>query len=180
MKFLLIISILFSTIFAININESLLSIHATLVPKIPLMDYKFREKLDNDAIKIIIYHDRATYKSAKLLKKKIDKKYKDGINKHKIETKLISYNKKQSLKANIYYLLPSTKSNIKKALHYAKENNAITFSYSKSTLSDGCMISLNIGKRVKPIINLEAIKSGKISLRPVLLDISDTCNCGTI
>ncbi len=180
MKFLLIFTMMYNVIFAFSINESLLRIHATLVPKIPLMDYKFKDKLNKDAIVVVIFYDKINYKSARYLKRKIDDKYKNGMDSYLIETKLIAYNQKRSVKANIYYLLPSNKKNIKKVLNYAKNNNAITFSYLKSTLSEGCMISLNIGKRVKPIINLEAIKSNKISLRPVLIDISDTCNCGTI
>ena len=183
MKILLTLLFIFNTLFALTINESLLNIHAMLVPKIPLMDYKFKEKLNQDAISIIIFYDKINYKSAKLLKRKIDVKYTDGIKEHPIKVKLVSYNKVKmvrNLKANIYYLLPSNQKNIKNVLRSAKENSSLTFSYLKHTLKDGCMISLNIGKRVKPIINLEAIKSNNISLRPVLLDISETCNCGTI
>jgi hypothetical protein len=174
---------MFNTVFALSINESLLNIHATLVPKIPLMDYKFREKLNEDAISIIIFYDKINYKSAKLLKRKIDARYTNGIKEHPVEVTLISYKRAnivKNLKANIYYLMPSSKSSTKNVLKYAKQNNAITFSYLRHTLNEGCMISLNIGKKVKPIINLEAIKSNNISLRPVLLNISEICNCGTI
>ena len=180
MRFLLNIMLMFNVLFAFNINESLLDIHATLVPKIPFMDYKFKEKLIKNDIIIVIFYDKINYKSAKALKRKISVKYAKGIDGYDIKTKLIPYDKKRDIKANIYYLLPSNKKNTKKVLRYAKANSAITFSYLKSTLYEGCMISLNIEKKVKPIINLEAIKSGNISLRPVLLDISETCNCGTI
>ena len=48
MKALLLLAIFLSSLFAHSINESLLNIHATVVPKLPLMDYQFKEKLDDD------------------------------------------------------------------------------------------------------------------------------------
>ncbi len=173
MKALLLLAIFLSSLFAHSINESLLNIHATVVPKLSLMDYQFKQKLDNNSISIIIYYDSIDYKDARKLKDKIDIKYSDGLKGHPVNTKLITYTQKDSLRANIYYLFPSNKQNIKKTLKKANDNNAMTFSYSSDALSDGCMISLDIGTKVKPIINLDAIKSNDISIRPVLLDISN-------
>ncbi len=34
------------------------------------------------------------------------------------------------------------------------------------------MLSLNISKKIKPIVNLNAIRASNITFRPVLLDIS--------
>jgi hypothetical protein len=183
MKLLIAFIFIFQSVFAFNINEALLNIHATLVPKIPFMDYKFKDKLLDNAISIIIFYDKTTYKGAKFLQKKIDTKYKNGIKQYPLDIRLILYknvSKIKNLKANIYYLLPSKEENITTVLKQAQKNKAITFSYLKYTLNYGCMISLNIGKRVKPIINLKAIKSNNISLRPVFLDISEICDCGTI
>lgn len=137
------------------------------------MDYKLEQKLNNNTIYIIIYYSNSSYKGAKLLKKKIDLKYKNGLKKFTVKTKLLSYSNKKITKANIYYLFPSSNKNIKTVLKNALTVGAITFSYSKSMLALGSMISINIGAKVKPIINLDAIKTNNISLRPVLLNISD-------
>lgn len=176
MRFLFIIFILYSSIFAHSINESLLNIHATIVPKLPLMDYNFKQKLDKNSISILIYYDNIDYNHAKKLKEKIDLKYANGLKSHPVETKLILYSQNDSLQANIYYLFPSNQEDIKKTLKNARANNAMTFSYSADALSYGCMISLDIGAKVKPIINLDAIKSNNISIRPVLIDISNIYN----
>ncbi len=173
MKYLIILSFLFNYLYSTTINQSLLNVHATLVPKISLMDYKFKQKLDKNSISIVIYYSNLNYQSAKILKKKIDLKYKNGIKKFSIKTKLVSYQHNEIIKANIYYLFPSSDSNIKTILKNASTVGALTFSYSKSMLSLGSMISINIGTKVKPIINLDAIKTNSISLRPVLLNISD-------
>ena len=155
-----------------NINESLLNIHAVLVPKISLLDYNFVEKIQNNAITVILYYDNHNYNSAKLLKQKIMEKYKNGINKRLIIVKLASYANPETLKANIYYLFPTTQTNIKKILINANESKTLTFSYSIADLDLGAMISIDIGAKVKPIINLHAIKDNNVSLRPVLLKIS--------
>lgn len=173
MKHLLTLLIFCNFLSAHSINESLLNIHATIVPKLPLMDYKFKSKLDNNAISIIIFYDEIDYKSAKKLQYTIDTKYSDGIKEHPIEAKLILYTDDVALKANIYYLFPSDDKNIKQVLKKASDNGAITFSYLSDDLAHGCMISLDIGAKVKPIINLNAIKNNNISLRPVLLKISN-------
>ncbi len=161
-----------ASLFSTNINESLLSIHATLVPKISLLDINFAEKLDNNAITIVLYYDNSNYNSAKLLKQKIMSKYKNGLKEHPINVKLTPYSKPEKLKANISYLFPSTRTNIKKILKNLHESETLSFSYSIADLALGSMISLDIGVKVKPIINLHAIKDNNISLHPILLKIS--------
>ena len=155
-----------------NINESLLNIHAALVPKIALLDYDFAKKLENNAITVVLYYDNHNYDSAQLLKQKIMDKYKDGLNERLISVKLASYANPETLKANIYYLFPTTQTNIKKILINLHETKTLTFSYSIADLDLGAMISIDIGAKVKPIINLHAIKDNNVSLRPVLLKIS--------
>ena len=173
MKYLL-LSIIFSvTIFAMSINESLLKVHATLVPKILLMDYDFKEKTIDNKILIVIYYDRSEYKSAVYLKNKIESKYVDGINGYSIACELITYNDVKIIKANIIYLFPSKKENILKATNFAAKVKALTFAYLQDDLINNVMISVKIGSRVKPIINLDSIKANNICLRPVLLNISE-------
>jgi len=172
MKALLLFLLITSSIFASNINESLLSVHATLVPKISLMDYKFKEKIKENTITIAIMYKNSEYKDAKSLKKKIDNRYKNGIKTFKVKSIIVSYSDISQTDANIYYLFPSDKKNIKKSIEQASKNHALTFSYLKEDLKYGVMISLNISKKIKPVLNLSAIKLHKITFRPVLIDIS--------
>lgn len=161
-------------LYSMSINDSLLKIHATLVPKISLMDYSFKKKALNNSITIAVYYNNIHYKNAKSLKHQMEVKYKKGIQNYNINIKLISYNdiNKIDFKATIYYLFPATKKQIKKCLRNAAKNKTLTFSYLESDLKHGVMLSVKIGVNVKPIINLEAIKSNGITLRPILLDIS--------
>jgi len=168
------LAILFSTtIFAISINESLLKIHATLVPKISLMDYDFKTKVIDNKIVIVLYYEKSEYKSAIYLKNKIKTKYANGINGYAIKCKLVKYTDAKVIKANIIYLFPSKKENILKVTNFAKEVKALTFAYLEDYLIDDIMISVKIGSRVKPIINLSSIKRNQICLRPILVKISE-------
>jgi hypothetical protein len=161
-----------TSIFALHINESLLKVHATLVPKISLMDYKFSEKLKNNTITIAIMYNKSEYKDAKFLKDKIDTRYQNGIQSYKVKSKLVLYSNVKQAQANVYYLFPTSEHNIIRTIEQAQENSALTFSYLQDDLKYGVMISLNIGNKIKPVLNLEAIKMYNIALRPVLLDIS--------
>lgn len=172
MKTLILFLTLASSLFALSINESLLKVHSTLVPKIYLMDYKFKDKLKNDTISIAIMYKKNEYKDAKLLKVMIENRYKNGIKSYKVEPKLINYKNIKTTEANIYYLLPAPSKDIEKVVKKAGTNDALTFAYNRDDLKYGVMISLNVSKKIKPLLNLEAIKIRKIALRPVLIDIS--------
>jgi hypothetical protein len=150
----------------------MLKVHATLVPKIYLMDYKFKDKLKDNTISIAIVYKSKEYKKAKELQNLIRNRYKDGIKSYKINPFLIRYNKVQMIDANVYYLFPAKSDDIKKVVQKADENQALTFSYLRDDLKYGVMISLNVSKKIKPLLNLEAIKKYQIVLRPVLIDIS--------
>jgi len=172
MKFLFILLISFYSAFAMPINDSLLKIHAVLMPKIYLMDSNFKEKLQNNSIEIAILYEPKNYKDALSLKEKIDARYQHKIQSYNITTTLVSYADINSINANIYYLFPTDKSAIKSVIEKAKEVKAITFSYAKKDLKEGVMLSLEVDTKVKPIINLGAAKISDITFRPVLLKIS--------
>ena len=173
MKIILLFIALASSVFSLSINESMLKVHSVLVPKISLMDYKIQDKLADDTIKIVIAYTSSEYKYAASLKNKIDTRYKNGIKKYKILTKLVRYKNIAKVNANIYYLFPSSENNIKNTIKQAYKNNALTFSYRKDDLEHGVMMSLNIGKKIKTVLNLDAVKKYEISLRPILIEISD-------
>jgi hypothetical protein len=136
------------------------------------MDYGFEEKLINNKITIAIYYENTETYSAESLKEDILSKYKNGIKGYQIECKLVKYNDKKIETANIIYLFPTKEENIIFITKKAKKFKSLTFSYSKDDLKNNVMISVNIASDVKPIINLDSIKDNNITLRPILLKIS--------
>ena len=176
MRFLFVVQLFATSILALSINDSLLKIQATLLPKICLMDYKFKDKAKNNHIVIDILYDDSEYKNAHSLKDKIESKYKDGIKSYTIKVRLINYKDSLDSKTNIFYLFPTNIQSIKKVTKKAFQIKALTFSYLEEDLEHGVMISLNIGNKTRPVLNLRAIKSNDITLRPILLKISKIYN----
>ena len=174
MKYILLFISISTILLSSTINESLLKIHATIVPKILLMDYDFKKKIINKIIKIAIVYENNDYKEALLLKRMIEQKYQDGLKSYDISLTLLPYTKTKDskIKANLYYIFPSNVKNIQIAINKAKNSKALTFSYQKENLQNGVMSSVDIGSRVKPILNLEAVKMNNITFRPLLLKIS--------
>jgi len=171
-KTVLLILFLVSSSFAININDSLLKIHATLVPKVYLMDYNFEKKLHDGTIVIAILYEGSEYRAAKSLKEKIKSRYPKGINSYKIVSKLVPYTEVSKSSANIFYMFPSSEKMIHKSVQKAEKEHSLTFAYDQKDLNYGVMISLNVAKKIKPILNLEAIKRNSIEMRPILIKIS--------
>lgn len=172
MKTILLFLTLISSLFALSINESLLKVHSTLVPKIYLMDYKFKDKVKDNAIAIAIMYKENEYKDAKRLKGMIENKYKDGIRGYKVKPELVKYKDIKTTEVNIYYLFPTNSEEIKEVVNKASTVDALTFAYNRDDLKHGVMISLNVSKKIEPLLNLEAIQTNRITFRPVLIDIS--------
>lgn len=175
MRYIFTFVVFTSIVLSSSINESMIKIHAALVPKMLLMDYDFEKKISDNTISILIAYDNGDNASAKQLKREILYKYPNGLKSYKISIKLVPYSKLNTYKKeiNLYYIFPSSDRNINKVLNIAQKSNAITFSYLNDNLENGVMCSLIIGAKVKPILNLNAIKSSNITFRPVLLKISE-------
>jgi hypothetical protein len=156
-------------------DNAILKVQATILPKIVFMDYGFKEKIYDNKILIEIICDINNNSDAVKFKQMILDKYKDGINGYKIEINIVNsvdINKKLN-KKTIYYLFPTTKNKIKQIINSLQYSNAIIFSFDKEDLSYGSNISINIGKKIKPILNMSALKKKNISLKEALINISE-------
>jgi len=136
------------------------------------MDYNFEKKVKNNNIVIAILYDTNEYKSALLLQNEILNRYQNHLKNYTLKTIVVPYSKVKQVYANLYYLLPTKNSNIQKVVKKAEALHALTFAYSSHDLKRGIMLSLKIGAKIKPIINLSAVKNNNITFRPVLLKIS--------
>lgn len=174
MKFIFGIILLSSVLFSSTLNNSLLEIHATLMPKILLLENNIKQKIKNNKIHITIAYEQNNYKDMKFLKQSIKRKYPDGISGYEIDVDLIEYAnfEKCDINTNLLYIFPSSKKNIDNMVKEYKACHAITFASDKEYLDNNVMLSIDLGKKVKPIINLKAVKESGISFRPILLSIS--------
>jgi hypothetical protein len=136
------------------------------------MDYQFQKKLVNETVDIAIVYKEIDYQNANKLKQMIEVRYRDGIRHYQVHPFLVQYKNIKKSRANVYYIFPATKKEILSVIKEADIYSSLTFSYAKEDLKYGVMISLNISKKIRPLLNLESIKKHHIAIRPVLIDIS--------
>ena len=155
------------------VNDALLRIHATLLPKIVLMDYQFEQKLVDNSIVIRIICDKKDQLYAERLREYILKKHKNGIKDYPVKVEISSYNENLASgpAATIFYLMPSSSRLTRKALKSIPDHRLI-FSCDPSALRFGAVISVKVLNNIKPIINIDALKEKNITLRPVIMKIS--------
>ena len=161
---------------AAGLKDDLLRIHANIVPKTVLMDYNFEEKLVNGHITVSVLCMKKDMYYARNLKKYIYSKYISGLEALEVMVNIETYRKfaeKPRSPCTIYYLLPASDSVIRSALKHLENSHTIIFSYDPAVLRNGAHISLLIGYRVKPVLNLPALKSSGITLRPAIIRISE-------
>lgn len=175
MKILFLVLIATVTLLSEQLKDDLLQIHATLIPKIMMMDYDFEKRLVNDEILIgVVYAGAKQKNDALALNRYIQEKYPDGYQKHKIRLEFIAYDVVHLVqKHTLYYLLPTVKKEIKTALKIAHQQEALSFSYRDEDLKYGVMLSVKVTNKVKPVINVDALKETNVSMRPVLLKVAD-------
>ena len=174
MKILISIFLFSSFLLSKTIDNTLLDIHATIMPKVLLLEYDIEKKIKDKKIYIMIAYEKNNYNDMKFLRDAIKRKYPNGISGYKIEITLLRYSEydKCDPRANLLYIFPSSSKNINKLIKDYKKCNTVTFASDKEYLDNDAMISIDVGKKVKPIINLDAIKKSGISFKPVLLSIS--------
>ncbi len=178
MKSLFIYILLFNislNLYAHDLKSDLMRIHANLIPKIMMMDYDFKKSLVNDAVSIAVVYENIQQKSdAQEIKRYIKVKYPDGFNKHKINIEYISYDNIQNAsKHSFYYMLPSSEKNIRDALKITNRQKALSFAYDNRDLQYGVMLSVKITNKVKPMVNINALKATDIAVRPILLKVAE-------
>jgi len=159
---------------AAGLSDDLLRIHANLLPKTVLMDYNFEQKLDGRTILIdIVYRQNNRYYARKL-KQYILEKYANGIRDLPVDVQMIDYTDSAQLQkpASLYYFLSAAPEQIKQALNFVPANRLV-FAYDSKFLQYGAHIGLHIGRYIKPVLNVDALKADKITLRPALVKISD-------
>jgi len=157
-----------------TLRDDLLRIHANLLPKTILMDYKFEQKLEKNTIVIGLLSRKTNIFSARKLRKYILEKYKDGIKGIPVDVDIINYSEVDQILSpvSLYYFLPAGPQQITEALKKIHRERLV-FVYDPQELQYGAHIGLHVGRQIKPVINVDALKAGGITLRPALVKISE-------
>jgi len=131
-----------------------------------------KEKL-KDEINICVLYDEMDKRLASLLISKTENNYPNGIKNYKINFTKSNYsNIKKCQNTQLIFLFNTDEENIQKALEYSLMNKTLTISYDQKILEDGVDISLFLGRKIIPYININSIRKKDIVLNNILLRIS--------
>jgi len=169
--FLFCILLCSSISFASEYNNDTLNIFSKISPRLILMSSQ-KEKLKN-TINICVLHDKIDKNLALSLIDKTDNSYPNGIKNYKIIFTKNNYaNIENCENSQLLFLFNTDDNNIKKTLEYAQKKKILTISYDQKLLENGVDISLFLGRKIIPYINVENIVKKDIVLNNILLRIS--------
>ena len=172
-KLLFVFCLLFSftTVNAANYDDDVLEIFAKLLPRFIIMsDQKLKIK---DQIDVCILREDVEEDAATTLIDKIIDNYPSGIKKDNIELIQTDFTDLNVCKnSELLFLFNASPKKIREALLYAKNHQTLTVSYDASLLAEGVEVSLFLGRKILPYINVKALKRNSITIDQILLRIS--------
>ena len=156
-------------------DDDILGIFSKVMPRFVLMSSK-REAV-KDEINICISRDDIDEKKADLLIKKTSSNYPNGIKNIHIRFKKTNFsNIEQCKESELIFLFNSNQTNIQGALNFSHRNTILTMAYDSNILESGADVSMFLGRKVVPYININSIQKKEIVMNNNLLRISKIYN----
>lgn len=172
-KVFLLLALFFNTtmVSATDYDEDVLEIFSKLLPRFVIMsDQKLKIK---DQINICVVHEDIEKGAASSLIDKTTRNYPQGIKNYNVKLTQTDFtNLSTCNNSELLFLFNSSEKNINETLIYAKKQKTLTVSYDASLLANGVEVSLFLGRKILPYINVSALKKNSIMVDPILLRIS--------
>lgn len=147
----------------------MLQIHAKIAPRIILMS----ERNISEDIKIVIVYEKGDEDNALLFQSYLKKSYPNGLSNRFLNIQKIDYSSFDSVsKDTLVFLFDGEDFHIKKIISFAKRDGFLTMSYRYDYLNDGVLVSLHVGKILKPYLNIQAAKESGVIFQNNLIAIS--------
>lgn len=172
-RLFLLISIILNTtiLYALTYDDDILSIFSKLMPRFIMMSSQKKRIKDN--IDICVLNDDIDKSAALSLIDKVNNNYPNGIKNHHIHLVSTPYSEITKCEnTQLLFMFNSNEKNINDALLFSNKQNILTMSYDEALLENGVEISLFIGRKVLPYINMKAITKNKVELDNILLRVS--------
>ena len=166
---LFVTSLLFAPLYASEYKTNILDIYAKIVPRLLFMSST--KKYLKEDIPLCIIRDKIDANSADLLIELLQKNYPKGILDMPLHVKVTDFTSYVTCRDSaLIFLFNSTQENIAHVVTFAKKQ--IVVSYSEKVLDQGADISLFIGRKLKPYINVKHLNAKGINIEHTLLRVS--------
>jgi len=164
--------LLCSSLYPYIYNDSLLLIYAKVVPRIMVLDHTERDGTQKR--KLCILYEKGDRPIAEKLKTLVHQNLPPEAGKS-FKVAISPYETAESGECSdstALMLLDARNENIVRALDLADRRRLLTFSYSNSLLEKGASVSLLVGKKIYPVINIKAVKRSALKLDTALFQIA--------
>jgi hypothetical protein len=152
-------------------DDDILDIFSKTLPRFILMSSQ-KDKIKDD-LEICVVHDEVDELTALSLIEKVKTNYPNGIKEYKIKLLSSSYLQlNQCQNSQMVFMFNTSEENIKKALVFSYEHALLSVSYDERLLDNGVGVSMFLGRKVTPYININALRKNGIELNNILLRIS--------
>ncbi len=157
--------------YASTYDNDILNTFSKLSPRFILMSTQ--EEQVQGTLNICLVHNEIDEKVADNFIEMIEKNYPDGIKSYPIKV-IKSSNAVFEVceKSQLIFLFTAEDNLVSKTILYAEKNRILTIAYDSKLLESGADISLHIGRKVIPYLNLNSLKRKNIQLNNLLLRIS--------
>ena len=156
---------------AADYDEDVLDIFSKLLPRFVVMsdqNIKVKEQID-----ICVLYEEVDEGIVSTLIDKTKHNYPQGLKNYKINFIKAAYSNLSLCKnSELLFLLNTSEKHINDTLSYAKKQKSITASYDASLLAEGIEVSLFLGRKTQPYINIGALRKNGTVIDPILLRIS--------
>lgn len=170
-SFFIVLMFCANSIFAANYDDDILNMYAKLSPRIVLMSSVKKEL--GTTVEICLLHEKSDASTASMLQEKIINNYANGIKNYKLDIKKVLYSElDECAKSHMLFLFATNEMELKKSVEFSREKKMLTIAYDSKVLESGVDVSLFIGRKVLPYVNMGSIKRKGIELDGILLRIS--------
>jgi hypothetical protein len=152
-------------------DNDILDIFSKTLPRFILMSSQ-KENIKGD-LEICILHDEIDELTALSLIEKVNENYPNGIKDYQIRLTHSNYATIDLCQnSQLAFMFNTSKENINKALSFSFKHSVLSVSYDEKLLHEGVALSMFLGRKVTPYINIHALRKNGIELNNMLLRIS--------
>lgn len=161
----------FSSLCAYEYDDDVLGIYSKLSPRFILMSSQ-KDKIKTE-INMCVLHDDVDEVASKTFISKTTNNYPNGLKDYRLKFIDSVYPNLENCKASqLMFLFNTEEKNIISSVEFAKRNKILLLSYDSEILEYGVDVSLFIGRKVTPYVNVDSLKTKDIEFNNVLLRVS--------
>lgn len=156
-----------SVLTAAHTVTPLLDAHATILPRILMLDQKLQDRLVDGRVDIVVVHEAKDLHLAQDYCDLVRDKYGDRLGPWPLNIILVPAGTfDASVKATALYLFPLTGEKTARVCSYCIANRVLSFAYNVDDLAEGALFSLRIESKTVIYFNRKAWNPEHIQLHP--------------